>query len=255
MRSIFQAVAATAFVLCLAGATTASAQSLGTFRWQLAPFCNTVTLDVESRRGQFVLTGFDDMCGALRRGAATGSAHFNPDGTVGLAITVVRPDGFVVQHSAFITIAALSGTWSDDSGNSGTFAFNAPSPASGPPRPFTIRGTYGGRDSAASASASSAQVLAEISFGRTLPAAPQARVVHLGEATTASCPGTPALPQAAAGFLCVYERSASNRLFPTPIFDSNFAGGVGDRFGAIIIISNVGSGIYGASGTWAVTIP
>jgi hypothetical protein len=254
MGSAFRGLVTTALVFFVA-ATAVSAQSIGTFRWQLAPFCNTVTVNVEARGGQFALMGYDDMCGAARRGAATGSAHLNPDGTIGLAISVVRPDGFVVQHSAFITLAALSGTWSDDSGNGGTFAFNPPSPAPGAPRPFTIRGTYGGRGSAAAAGTSSSQVMAEISFGRTLPFTPQARVVHLNEAATASCPGTPALPQAAPGFLCVYERSASNRLFPTPIFDSNFAVAVGDRFGAVIVISNVTSGIYGASGTWAVTVP
>ncbi len=235
-------------------ATSASAQVLGQFRWQFAPFCNTVTLTVELKGTLYTLTGFDDMCGGPKRGAATGIAQLNPDGTIGLGITVVRPDGLAVQHTAFITLAALSGTWSDDSGNNGTFAYNAPSPAPGAPRPVVLRGEYGARDNSAGASLSSAQVLAPISFGRALPITPQARFVTLGGAFTAQCPGPAALPEAAAGFLCVYERSQTNRQLPL-MFDSNFNNGVADRVGALVYIANTAAGVYGSSGTWAVSVP
>ncbi len=41
--------------------TQASAQSLGTFRWQLQPFCNVVTLSVTAHGSSIVaLDGFDD---------------------------------------------------------------------------------------------------------------------------------------------------------------------------------------------------
>ena len=235
-------------------AATASAQVLGTFRWQFAPYCNTVTLTFDQKDEQFVVSGFDDMCGASRRAPASGSAHLNPDGTVAMGITVIRPDGLSVQHSAVFTPTSPSGTWADDYGNGGTFAFGAASPSPGAPRPVTLRGAYGARDNAASASAASAQILAEISFGRALRFTPQAQVVNLGAAATLQCPGTAALPEAAPGFLCLYERSQVNRQ-PAVVFDSNFNPGVADRFGAIVYIANIAAGIYGSSGSWAVTLP
>ena len=42
------------------GASASSAQNLGTFRWQLQPFCNVVSLAVEQQGAAFQLTGFDD---------------------------------------------------------------------------------------------------------------------------------------------------------------------------------------------------
>ena len=111
-----------ATVVACAGlsASSASAQVLGTFRWQFAPYCNTITLTIQQVAGQFVANGFDDLCGAARTAPAIGSAHLNPDGTVGLGITVIRGDGFAVQHSAIFTPTSPSGTWTDNYGNSGT---------------------------------------------------------------------------------------------------------------------------------------
>lgn len=251
---MFRSVSFSGFALALYGlmaATPASAQVLGTFRWQFAPYCNTVTLTIQQVGGQFTVSGFDDMCGAARSAPASGTAHLNPDGTVGMGITVIRPDGVAVQHAAVFTPVSPTGTWSDDFGNSGTFAFGAPSPSVGAPRPVTFRGVYGGRGFASP----SAQVMATLSFGRALPFTPQARVVHQGEATTAQCPGTPASPQASPGYLCLYERSQLNRVYPTPVFDSLFVAGVADRFGAVVVITNTAAGQFGSSGTWAVTLP
>ena len=41
----------------------------------------------------FTLDGFDDQCGASERASATGTAFFNPDGTVGIGLTVVLAPG------------------------------------------------------------------------------------------------------------------------------------------------------------------
>jgi hypothetical protein len=158
---------------------------------------------------QFVLSGFDDMCdGASRRARASGSAHLNPDGIVGMGITVIRRVGLSVQHSAVFTPTSPSAKWADDYGNSGTFAFGAASPSPGTPRSVTLRGNYGARVVAAAAAS---QILADITFGRALPFRPQARIVNLGAAPAAQCPGHAALPEAAPGFLYVYERSQTNR--------------------------------------------
>lgn len=230
------------------------AQVVGVFRWQFAPFCNVVTLTVEQKGAQYALTGFDDMCGGARRGAATGLAHPNPDGTIGLGITVVRPDGLAVQHSAAITLTTLSGTWSDEHGNSGTFVFNPPTPPAGQLRPLTIRGVYGAYGTPVSATASSTLAYDSISFGRSLPFTPQARVVPSGAAVT-GCPGTALSPAAAPGFLCVYERSFSNRVNPIQVLNSNGSPNVADPFGAVVQIVNSSAANFGSFGTWAVTVP
>jgi hypothetical protein len=233
--------------------TTAWAQVIGVFRWQLAPFCNVVTLTVEQKGLQYALTGFDDMCGGARRGAATGLAQPNPDGTIGFGITVVRPDGLAVQHSAAISLATLSGTWSDDYGNGGSFLFSV-STATGSPRPLTLKGVYSVNGTPISATPSSTLARDSISFGRSLPFTPQARVV-VSAGTVPECPGTAQSPAAAPGFLCVYERFFSSRITPITVHDSTGNSNTADRVGAIVLVFNSGAAVFGSSGTWAVTVP
>lgn len=243
------------FTLGILAATPASAQVLGTFRWQFAPYCNTVTLTIQQVGGVYTVAGVDDMCGVGGKSApASGTAHLNPDGTIGMGITVIRVDGISVHHSAVFSPVSPTGTWSDEYGNSGTFAFGAPSPASGSPRPVTLRGTYGGRDYATGSAVSFTQIVAPISFARTLPAAPQMRFVLQNGVAPAQCPGTALNPQAAPGFLCVFEASQTNRQ-PPLVFNSNFNVGTADRYGAVVLIANTTTGLFGSSGTWAVTIP
>ena len=63
-----------ALVLALVGVLNASAQALGTFRWQQQPFCNVVTFNVVQQGAVYQLDGFDDQCGgAASRAAATAS--------------------------------------------------------------------------------------------------------------------------------------------------------------------------------------
>jgi hypothetical protein len=228
----------------------AEAQALGTFRWQLAPYCNTLTLAIEARGEFFALQGYDDMCGGPKRGGATGTAQTNSDGTIGLSISVVRPDGFSVQHVATVTPAALTGTWTDEYGNAGTFSFNAPSPATGSPRPVTLRGSYTAR---VNNSASTTTGTTDISYGRLLPFTPQPRVIRFGMPVSAECPGTGAVPQAAPGFLCVYERSGDN-VSGVAVLSSEFGVNVTDRVGAVLV-TGAGVGSSHSSGTWAVTLP
>ena len=126
----------TALLLSLTSLMPAAAvaQPLGTFRWQLQPFCNVVTVNVVQQGAVYTLDGYDDQCGAAQRAPLVGLATPNPDGTIGLGLNVVTvPGGRGVQIDARITLAALSGPWSDSAGNSGTFAFGAST--SGSPRP------------------------------------------------------------------------------------------------------------------------
>jgi hypothetical protein len=55
--------AALALALGLGGASIVEAQSLGTFRWQLQPYCNVVSVTVTQNGELFTLDGYDDQCG------------------------------------------------------------------------------------------------------------------------------------------------------------------------------------------------
>lgn len=127
--------AVTIVMSLLFAATSASAQSLGTFRWQLQPYCNVLTLTVTQVGGTYRLEGVDELCGGATSAAAIGVAFPRPDGSIGFGLTVVLEPGAAPLHLvASISVLSLSGTWQDQQGNAGTFAFN-PVVAAGPPRP------------------------------------------------------------------------------------------------------------------------
>ena len=241
-----------ALTLALLSVNDVSAQILGTFRWQLAPYCNTVTLTVETHASGFRLDGYDDLCGGPKRAPATGNAQFNPDGTISLALLIVRPDGFPVHQTATITPAALSGTWSDEYANGGTFAFNAPSPAPGSPRRVTLRGNYAARFYSTGGSVSA---IGDISFGRAVAFIPNAGYVVQGGLPTPVCPGSAAAPTATPGYLCVYEQNRSNVTGGTVVFSGGIFPNVADPSGAVVIISAAGAGAGGVNGVWVLTLP
>ncbi len=124
-------------------AARAEAQSLGAFRWQLQPFCNVVVVNVTQQGAVYTADGYDDQCGAAQRAPLVGLATPNPDGTIGFGLHVVTvPGGRSVHIDARITLAGLSGSWTDSEGNSGTFAFGAAT--GGSPRPAPAAGGGGG---------------------------------------------------------------------------------------------------------------
>ena len=51
----------------------ADAQPLGTFRWQLQPYCNVVTVTVIQQGAVYTMDGYDDQCGAAQRAPLVGS--------------------------------------------------------------------------------------------------------------------------------------------------------------------------------------
>jgi hypothetical protein len=116
--------------------SSAAAQPLGTFRWQLQPYCNVVTLAVTQNGGIFTLDGADDQCAAAPAASMLGTAFFNPDGSIGIGLHLVAvPDAAPMHISVVLDTATLSGTWSDSAGHAGAFVFNPPVPAVGSPRP------------------------------------------------------------------------------------------------------------------------
>lgn len=127
-----------ALVACLTAiaAAESAAQPLGTFRWQLLPYCNVVVASITAQGQIFSLAGFDDQCGAGQRASASGTAFQNPDGTIGIGLNiVVAPGGGHVHVDARISLASLGGPWSDSAGNSGSFVFTPAGNLGGPPRP------------------------------------------------------------------------------------------------------------------------
>src|SRR5262245_34860901 len=104
-------------------ATAGWAQPLGTFKWQLQPYCNVVSLYVINEGGNYTLDGTDDLCGATQKASVRGLAFLNPDGTIGFGLSLVTAGGNPVHINATITLPGLSGTWADSTGQSGTFTF------------------------------------------------------------------------------------------------------------------------------------
>jgi hypothetical protein len=118
-------------------ASVASAQSLGTFRWQLQSYCNVISVVVTQTGGVYALDGFDDQCGAGKRAPVNGLATPNPDGTIGMGFNIVAAPGAVpVQIAASIDLATLSGTWRDSAGATGNFVFTPGNGNGGSPRPL-----------------------------------------------------------------------------------------------------------------------
>ena len=123
---------AVGIVVC---ANPVSAQSIGTLSWQLQPFCNNLTVNITQQGALFTVDGYDDQCGAGQRAPLVGVATQNPDGTIGFGLHIITvPGGRAVDVDARISLATLSGPWSDSAGNSGTFGFSART--SGLPRPL-----------------------------------------------------------------------------------------------------------------------
>lgn len=97
-------------------------------------------------------------------------------------------------------------------------------------------------------------------FGAQLAAAPP-RTIVMNPPGPPQCPGTVADPQAAPGHLCIYtsaiaSRSARSKRIGSieTIVDGGGVGGT-TRQGAGIYVTSATTGIFGARGSWAVTVP
>jgi hypothetical protein len=132
--------------------------------------------------------------------------------------------------------------------------------ATGPAGPFpttlpsgkTLTGITG---AGGSASAAGAYAEGRISFAYPLASTPTVNIIAAGGPSNASCPGTLANPEAAAGQFCLYEDSPTNATVSgvgNPITDTN--GGI-SRFGGIFNVLSVGVGQFTAGASWAVTAP
>ena len=135
-----RATVVTAALAVFLAAGSAWAQPLGSFRWQLQPYCNVLTLNVIGEGGNYTLDGTDDLCAAPQKASVTGLAFPNPDGSIGFGLTIVTTGGEGVSVKAVINLVTLGGTWSDGNGNSGTFPFTPGAGTGGSPRPLRLPG-------------------------------------------------------------------------------------------------------------------
>lgn len=123
--------------LIAAGASSATAQTIGSFRWQLRPYCNIVTLTVVQEGAIYRLDGTDDQCGAPTAAATHGVAFANPNGTIGLGFTIIAsPAGTPVHVDASVSLSTLSGTWHDDLSGAGPFVWTPGAGVAGGARPI-----------------------------------------------------------------------------------------------------------------------
>ena len=138
MRIRWQVAALMAAGSALWGQAPAQAQSLGTFSWQLQPFCNVVTVNVVQTGAVYTLDGYDDQCGAAQRAPLVGLATPNPDGTIGFGLHIVTaPGGLPVHVDARISLGSFGGPWTDSAGNSGTLVLGGSAAGSARPVPTT----------------------------------------------------------------------------------------------------------------------
>jgi len=114
-----------------------SAQVFGPFTMQLAPFCNVITFTAVAQGPVFTLSGFDDNCGGATGLSASGNVFFNPTGTVSGGLSIIAAGQAPSQVALTIDPGGPSGTWSDNTGNSGTLVFGVGSGA-GTPRPIGL---------------------------------------------------------------------------------------------------------------------
>lgn len=120
----------------------AAAQPFGTFRWQVLPYCNVITVAITQNGAVYRLEGTDDQCGAPVAAALTGLAFINPNGSVGMGFTIIAaPGGAPVAVDATVDLSG-SGTWRDSAGNTGPLVLTPGAGTGGAPRP--VGGGVGG---------------------------------------------------------------------------------------------------------------
>jgi len=135
-------------------------------------------------------------------------------------------------------------------GDTGATGAKGDTGAVGPAGPFpdalptgkTVRGAYNIGNTAAAAGG---LANSSISFIYMFGSAPTVKLVRQGTSAPAECGGTATVPQADAGFLCIYEESRTNTAGVTL--------NAVNRAGATIFINSTAAGGFFSYGTWAAT--
>lgn len=135
----------------------------------------------------------------------------------------------------------------------GNYALNgssytkAESDAKYAPTTTVVRGTS---IQAVTAAAAGANAGDDISFGVTLSAAPTVHYIPFGAAAPDGCSGTPALPNASPGNLCVFEVAAVNKGTNAVLTPTGAPGAT--QTGAVLFGTSAAAGQFVVTTSWAV---
>lgn len=132
MKRLFSSLILAALVFA---AAPASAQTIGTFRWQLAPYGSVVNITVTQQGSIFLLAGFEEQCGGNLSLPLSGVAVPQASGQVFLGFTSINENGRGLHTRAYVNLSNFNGEWSDNAGNSSQpFVFNPGTTCPGGPR-------------------------------------------------------------------------------------------------------------------------
>ena len=130
--------------------SSASAQSLGTFRWQLQPYGSVLQISVTQQGSIFLLDGIELQCGGNASLPVNGVAVPQTNGSVILGLTTINEQGRGIHTRATVNTIDFNGFYSDNAGNtSQVFLFNPGvtcpgGPRTGPTSPDTNAATVQG---------------------------------------------------------------------------------------------------------------
>jgi hypothetical protein len=100
-------------------AAPASAQNLGTFRWQLQPYGSVLNLTVVQQGSIYLLDGFEFQCGNNPSLPVSGVALPQANGTVMAGLTTITPSGHGLHtRLTILPLDSINGFYSDNAGNS-----------------------------------------------------------------------------------------------------------------------------------------
>jgi hypothetical protein len=122
--TVFRAALVLALTLA---ASSVSAQTLGTFRWRTAPYCNVMNVTVTQVGSVYRLEGFEEQCGGNPHQPIWGIGVVQPNGSITLGLSVVAlpgpPNPWTIRASLG---SDFNGAWTDNDTSSGTMEFNPP---------------------------------------------------------------------------------------------------------------------------------
>lgn len=131
----------------LFAAAPASAQTIGTFSWQIEPLGSVLTLTITQQGSAFLVNGFEAQCGGNLSLPVTGSIIIQESGQAFLGLTSINERGRGIHTAALINTTTFNGTWSDNTGYfAQSFKFN---PAPGSTCPGGLRTDPGSGDTEA----------------------------------------------------------------------------------------------------------
>jgi hypothetical protein len=132
MKLISRSALLVAAVVC---AAPVSAQSLGTFRWQVQPYGSVLQISVTQQGGIYLLAGIELQCGGNASLPVNGVAVPQANGSVILGLTTINENGRGIHTRATVNTSDFNGFYSDNAGNTNQpFVFNPGETCPGGPR-------------------------------------------------------------------------------------------------------------------------